>query len=132
MLFVSLLGIAQVDSGGVKQAISKLDNALIKQDSAALDILLDGKLSYGHSNGWVQTKKDVWTDFKNGTITYKKINTGSISCSAVGKDWMTVRMNTAVTGTRNGSDFELNLHVLQVWKKEKKGWQLVARQSTKL
>lgn len=123
---------AQADSVELKGVIQKLDNALIKQDSAVLELLLDKKLSYGHSNGWIQNKEDMWADFKSGRITYKKIESSNTSYSNSGKEWMMVRTNSLISGNANGKDFELNLHVLQVWKKEKKGWQLVARQSTKI
>ena len=132
LFFVSLSAISQVDTNEVKSVIQKLDQALINQDSTALDLLLDGKLSYGHSNGWIQDKKAIWTDFKTGKVSYSRIANSQLSMAPVGKEWVTVRMLCNISGTVEKKEFELNLHVLQVWKKDKKGWQLVARQSTKL
>lgn len=123
---------AQADSIELKAAVQKLEKALINRDSVSQDLLLDKKLSYGHSNGWIQTKEDVWKDGKSGKMIYTKIETDQWLVESIGKEWATVRTHTKVAGAVNGNAFDMTLHILQVWKKEKKGWQLVARQSTKL
>ncbi len=88
--------------------------------------------AYGHSNGWVQRKKDIINDLKNGKLVYSKIENSSVAIESIGKKWATVRTNTNAEGSANGTAFQLKLHVLQVWIDTKKGWQLLARQSTKL
>lgn len=132
LLFTSLIVLAQVDSVKLKNAMQKLDKALLEKDSLALTEVLYKDVSYGHSNGWVQTKKDVWDDFVSGKLTYKKIANSNSSIAAMNKKWATVRTNTAVDGKVNDKDFNMTLHVLQVWMKTKKGWQLFARQSAKI
>jgi hypothetical protein len=132
LLFTSLIVLAQVDSVKLKNAMQKLDKALLEQDSLALTEVLYKDVSYGHSNGWVQTKKDVWDDFVSGKLIYKKIANSNSSIAAMNKKWATVRTNTAVDGKVNDKDFNMTLHVLQVWMKTKKGWQLFARQSAKI
>ena len=103
LFFTSAIAFAQVDSVSLKEAMSNLDKALINKDQKALVQLLHQDVSYGHSNGWVQNNK-----------------------------WATVRINTNAEGKGNGNSFQFKLHVLQVWLKAKSGWQLLARQSTKL
>lgn len=132
LLFTSWIVIAQVDSVELKNAMQKLDKALLEKDSLILATVLHKEVSYGHSNGWVQSKKDVWNDFVSGKLIYNKIENNSSAIAAINKKWATVRMNTAAEGTVNGKSFNMTLHVLQVWMKTKKGWQLVARQSAKL
>ena len=132
LFFISLIVIAQVDSIGLKEAIRKLDKALIEKDSLILAAILHKDVSYGHSNGWVQTKNDLWNDFVSGKLVYKKIENSSITIAAINKSWATVRTNTSAEGTVNDKSFNLTLHVLQVWMKTNKGWQLMARQSAKL
>lgn len=123
---------AQDDSLALRGAIVKLDQALLKQDSAALDQLLDGKLSFGHSNGWVQTKQDVWNDFKEGRLDYLDLTTTEVKILQIGKELATVTMKVQAKGKLKEKEFDLKLTVLQVWKKDKKGWQLFARQSAKI
>ncbi len=132
LFFISWISVAQADSVSLKQLAAKLDRALLEKDSLALDRLLNRDVSFGHSNGWVQTKKEVWNDFKSGRLTYKKIDTKSMVVPSIGRNWATVRTNTDVEGTVGGKDFKMTLHVLQVWRREGKSWQLFARQSSKI
>ncbi len=132
LLFTSWIVVAQVDSVELKDAMQKLDKALLEKDSLVLSAVLHKEVRYGHSNGWVQSKKDVWNDFVSGKLIYNRIENNSSVIAAISKKWATVRMNTAAEGAVNGKSFNMTLHVLQVWMKTKKGWQLVARQSAKL
>jgi hypothetical protein len=133
IFFTSLVSIAQVDSVSLKEAMSRLDRALVDKDEKALVQLLHKDASYGHSNGWVQNKNDIINDLKTGKLIYDKIENTSISIVAIDKNWATVRTDTNAQGKSTTiPSFELKLHVLQVWLKTKNGWQLLARQSTKL
>ena len=131
LLFTSLILVAQVDSVGLKEAMRTLDKALMEKDSIALSKLLHNNVSFGHSNGWVQIGKEVWNDLASGKLLYKRIDNSYTTIAAIDKKWATVRMNIAAEGKVNDKDFVLSLHVLQVWMKTKRGWKLLARQSTK-
>ncbi|HET9824149.1 MAG TPA: nuclear transport factor 2 family protein [Chitinophagaceae bacterium] len=133
LLFISLAGIAQVDSISLKNAVAELDKALVNKDEKALVQLLHPNVSYGHSNGWVQSKADIISDLRSGKLTYDKIDNTSLAIVAINNNWATVRTNTNATGRSTAvPTFELKLHVLQVWLKTESGWQLLARQGTKL
>ena len=133
LLFVSAISFAQVDSVSLKQAMSNLDKALVTKDEKALVQLLHAEVSYGHSNGWVQNKTDIINDLKSGKLIYDRIENTSVNIVAINNNWATVRTSTNATGRSTTiPTFELKLHVLQVWLKTKNGWQLLARQSTKL
>jgi len=132
LFFTSLVGIAQVDSISLKNAMKKLDKALIEKDYSALQMVLHNDVSYGHSNVWVQNKNDIINDLKSTKLVYSKIENNDVILVAISKDWATVRTNTNAEGSVSGTAFNLKLHVLQVWIKAKDGWQLLARQSTKL
>lgn len=132
LFFTSLDLAAQVDSTGLKVAMKKLDQALLEKDAMVLASLLHKDASFGHSNAWVQSRQDVLDDGKTGKLVYSKIENSSVRIVAINKKWATVRSNTNAEGVANGNAFKLTLHVLQVWVKTKKGWQLMARQSTKI
>jgi Domain of unknown function (DUF4440) len=133
LLFVASMSFAQVDSARLKQAMSDLDKALVTKDEKALVQLLYPEVSYGHSNGWVQSKTDIINDLKSGKLIYDKIENTSVTIVAINNNWATVRTSTNAVGRSTTiPTFELKLHVLQVWLKTKSGWQLLARQSTKL
>jgi hypothetical protein len=132
LLFINLIVFAQLDSVGLKDAMKKLDKALVEKDFSTLQSLLHNDVSYGHSSGWVENKQDIINDLKSGKLVYNKIDNSSVMIVAINKDWTTVRTITNAEGAVNETAFQLKLHVLQVWIKTKSGWQLIARQSTKL
>src|SRR5258705_13541573 len=132
LFFTGLISVAQTDTVSLKDAMSGLDKALLNKDEKALQQLLHKDVSYGHSSGWVQNKNDIMADFKSGKLVYNKLENSAVIIVAQNKKWATVRMNVNAEGELDHKTFQLKLHVLQVWMKTKKGWQLFARQSTKL
>jgi len=132
LFFTNLIAVAQVDSVGLKDAMQKLDKALLQKDEVVLKSVLHKDVSYGHSNGWIQSKEDILNDFKSGKLTYNKIENNSSAIVRIDKKFATVKTNTNAEGSVNGTAFKLTLHVMQFWIKTKKGWQLIARQSAKL
>ena len=131
-LFTTQNSFAQIDSVGLKYAMLQLDKALLQKDETVLKSVLHQDLSYGHSNGWVQSKSDVLNDFISGKLTYSKIENNSSAIIVITKEYATVKTDTNAEGAVNGTAFNLKLHIMQFWIKTKKGWQLIARQSTKL
>ena len=123
---------AQGDSVGLKEVMRQLDQALLQKDEAVLSSALHKEVSYGHSNGWIQSKRDILDDFKSGKLVYNKIENNSSAIVNISKRYATVKTNTNAEGAVNGTVFKLTLHVMQFWIKTKKGWQLIARQSAKL
>jgi hypothetical protein len=122
---------AQIDSVGLKNAMQQLDKALLQKDEKILQTVLHKEVSYGHSNGWIQNKNDILNDFTSGKLTYDKIENNSSAIVTISKKYATVKTNTNAEGMVNGTAFNLKLHIMQFWVKNKKGWQLIARQSAK-
>jgi len=123
---------AQIDSVGLKNTMQQLDKALLQKDETVLRSVLHDDLSFGHSNGWIQSKSDILNDFTSGKLTYNKIENNSSAIVKINKKYATVKTNTNAEGAVNGTAFKLTLHIMQFWIKTKKGWQLIARQSAKL
>jgi len=131
-LLIAKSSFAQIDSIGLKNAMQQLDKALLQKDETVLKSVLHKDLSYGHSNGWIQSKSDILNDFTSGKLTYSKIENNSSTIIVINKEYATVKTNTNAEGVVNGTAFKLTLHIMQFWIKTKKGWQLIARQSAKL
>jgi len=131
VLFLFNNSFAQIDSIGLKTAMQQLDKALLQKDETVLRSVLHDDLSFGHSNGWIQSKSDILNDFTSGKLTYNKIENNSSAIVKISKQYATVKTNTNAEGTVNGTAFKLTLHIMQFWIKTKKGWQLIARQSAK-
>ena len=131
VLFLFNSSFAQIDSIGLKTAMQQLDKALLQKDETVLRSVLHDDLSFGHSNGWIQSKSDILNDFTSGKLTYNKIENNSSAIVKISKQYATVKTNTNAEGTVNGTAFKLTLHIMQFWIKTKTGWQLIARQSAK-
>ncbi|TMI96141.1 MAG: nuclear transport factor 2 family protein [Bacteroidetes bacterium] len=132
VLFLFNSSFAQIDSVGLKNAMQQLDKALLQKDEVVLKSVLHKDVSYGHSNGWIQSKDDILNDLKSGKLIYNNIENNSSAIVKISEKYATVKTNTNAEGSVNGTAFKLTLHIMQFWIKTKKGWQLIARQSAKL
>jgi Domain of unknown function (DUF4440) len=126
--FVSIGSFAQFN---VQENMKFLDEALVKKDTSALNRLLHEKLSYGHSNGWIESKQDVIADLLNGKLGYTAIESKGLSSQQTG-DITIVRAESKIKYVMDGKEGELKLHVMQVWMRVGLQWQLIGRQSTKV
>ncbi len=130
-LTVTIVGRAQTDTADVLKAMQKMENAFVNKDGISLNALLHPDLAYGHSNTWVQSKNEVVADMASGKTVYQKFENLSMSIS-IHKKYATVKERVIVEGVANGNNFKINLFVLHLWVKNKKGWQLLSRQGVKL
>lgn len=131
-LFATVFSFAQIDSVSLKKAMADLDKALINKDEKTLTQILNADVSYGHSNGWVQTKTDIINDLKSGKLSYDKLENISENVVAINNNWATVRTTTNAEARMNENSIQIKLQILEVWIKAKTGWQLIARQGIKL
>ncbi|MDF2385261.1 nuclear transport factor 2 family protein [Nostoc ellipsosporum NOK] len=126
-----LLSAGQNDTALIKKAMLRLDQALLDRDSITLSQLLHPQLTYGHSNGWVQSREEVWNDGVTGKLHYSIIRPETMATFGITETTITARQLIYVEGTVSEKQFAMHLQVLQTWIKTKKGWQLLARQSVK-
>ena len=131
LFFVSGFSYAQQDTSAVLKVVIEMRVSLVQKQEAVLEKLLHPAITFGHSSGWVQGRTDVFRDMKSGFLVYKAYDAQSTEITINGK-YATVKERVAVEGNRNGTDFKMNLFVLQLWVKEKKGWKLLQRQSAKI
>lgn len=130
-LLLSIGVMANPDTLQLHQSIAQLNMALLKKDTIQLKQLLHQKLTYGHSNGWVQNKQDMVADFVSGKIEYRTIE--ATNAAIVWENNIaSVRNEAEVEGTVNGTAFKMKLHIVQVWVWKQKKWLLLSRQSVKL
>jgi hypothetical protein len=113
VLFLFNNSFAQIDSIGLKNTMQQLDKALLQKNEKVLQSVLHKDLSYGHSNGWIQSKGDILNDFTSGKLTYSKIENNSSAIIVINKEYATVKTNTNAEGVVNGTGFKLTLHIMQ-------------------
>ncbi len=132
LLFISCTVFAsKPDTAGLRKAVLKLNKALVEKDSATLKKLLHKKVTYGHSNGWVETKRDVIGNLFSGTLVYNNLEQHPLTMTVEEDNVAIVRSDLGIDVTYDGQPIKMKLHVMQVWIKKKKGWLLLGRQSAK-
>lgn len=104
---------------------------LIQKQRDSLDLLLDNRLMYIHSNGWTQSKVEVFDDMQSGKLVYKHVDIDATQVRLYG--------NTAIVtgtgrfqGSREDKEFDLPLSYTEVYVKKGKRWLLVSRHSNRL
>ncbi len=131
LLSFSLCVFAQADSVSLKKAVADFNKALIAKDSLMLKKIVNDNISYGHSNGWIQTKRDLIDDLYSGKIVYNVIDQYFDGIVIEGNT-AAVREVANMNVEMGGKPLQFKLKVLQVWVYKKKGWQLLSRQSVKI
>ncbi|MBK8954172.1 MAG: nuclear transport factor 2 family protein [Saprospiraceae bacterium] len=115
----------------LNQQILLLHSALVSGDSATLDLLLDSKMTYGHSNGWIETKQELIENNRNRRLIYNSIEEDSIVIFETGHTAI-ARFNAVILGQLEDKKFHLKLGVCQTWMWANNRWKMLARQAVKL
>jgi Domain of unknown function (DUF4440) len=126
----SLVVAASADEAAVAQAIEAMRKAVLEQNKTQLEALCAEELSYGHSDGRVETK----AQFINGVMTRKAIvkslTLSDHTIAIVGND--AIARHTWVSESEtDGKPTTTKIGVLQVWQKQGGAWKLLARQSVR-
>jgi ketosteroid isomerase-like protein len=116
------------DEAAVNAAIDNLTKAMVAADKAGMEALVSDHLSYGHSSGVVQDKKDFVEVIASKKTVYKTI-TLSDATVAVDGSIAVARHTFTAEVMADGKELKPKLGVLQVWQKEGGSWKLLARQS---
>jgi len=132
LLTVSLTMFAQNDAEKqVANTIEQLRKAMVDADSAQLVNLTAPALSYGHSSGKVQNKKEFIEKIVDGSSDFVTMD--------LTEQTITISDNIAIVRHRldaktndAGKPGEVHLYILLIWQKQKTGWKLLARQAVKI
>ena len=119
------------DEKAVADAVEQLRIAMINADQAILEKLVDEKLSYGHSSGHIDNKKEFVEKIVSGASDFVTIDLTEQTIS-ISDDIAIVRHTLSAKTNDGGKPGEVHLKVMLVWQKQKKGWILLARQAIKL
>jgi len=129
-LFIAVCCNAQTDEEKLTTTLKEFHQALVNKNTASINQQTDKVLSYGHSNGWIQTKADVIKDLETGYIVYHSYKEDSLNIVMNG-NMANARFVADVNATLKGSTVNFHLKVLEVWVKKGKRWILFARQAVK-
>lgn len=128
--FSALAAVAQTDEEKLTVTIKEFHQALVAKNTVSINQQTDKALSYGHSNGWVETKNDMLKNLETGYISYQSYKEDSINVVLNGS-MANVRFIADIGATMKGTASVYHLKVLEVWVKKGKRWVLFARQAVK-
>jgi ketosteroid isomerase-like protein len=120
------------DAAAVAEAVAALTKAMLTADKAKLESLVADQLSYGHSGGAIQDKKEFVDVIATKKSVYKSIELSKQTVAVAGSNAIVRHAWESESGTGDGKWNVSKIGVLQVWQKEPSGWKLLARQAFKV
>jgi len=130
LLFSFVFANAQNEEEKLTTALKEFHQALVNKNTTSINQQTDKALSYGHSNGWVETKADVIKDLETGYLVYHSYKEDSLTIT-INETMANARFVADIKATMNGNDTNVHLKVLEVWVKKGKRWILFARQAVR-
>ncbi len=130
LLFTFVFANAQTEEEKLTTTMKEFHQALVAKNTVSINQQTDKALSYGHSNGWVETKADMIKDMETGYISYQSYKEDSLNITINGS-MANARFVADISATLNGRITINHLKVLEVWVKKGKRWLLFARQAVK-
>ena len=104
---------------------------MVNKKLDSLNTILDERIVYVHSNGWVQNKKEIIEDLKSGKLVMNSVIVTE-AVARVYKGFVIINGKGVFNVIVDGNAVEINLLYSEVYAKREKGWLLVSRQATKL
>lgn len=120
------------DEKAVAEAVEALTKAMIDVDRAKLEALTSDRLSYGHSAGRIENKKEFIDSLASRASAFRRIDLGDQTISLTENEAIVRHLMTGETVNPSGQATPVRVGVLQVWQKQGGGWLLLARQAYRL
>lgn len=130
LCFITVVAAAQTDEVKLTATIKEFHQALVDNNLVSINQQTDKVLSYGHSNGWVETKADMIKNLETGYMNYNSFKEDSLQVMINGT-MAHARFIADINVTRDGSTNTYHLKVLEVWVRKGKRWILFARQAVR-
>lgn len=115
----------------VSEAETRRFEAMTKGDVAALDGLLAEELTYTHSTGQVETKRQFLDDVRSGRLKYEFIAPEDVLVRVYGTTAVATGRARIQVRTQ-GQEMGIQIRYTDVYVKRAGRWKLVAWQSTRL
>lgn len=129
---VSINSFAQSkDTNAVSLAVEELRMAMVEANKTSLEQLTADSLSYGHSSGRVENKKEFIENIATGKSDFVTIDLTEQSISITHNVAVVRHVLNAATND-SAKPGTVKLKVLLVFEKQKGRWKLLARQAVKL
>jgi ketosteroid isomerase-like protein len=131
LLLSGFAGAQANDEAAVKESVEILRKALFDADKAKLDQVASAQISYGHSDGRVETKEQFINGVMTRKQTVKSLAFPELKVAVVGNAAVARHIYLAES-ERDGKQTTTKIGALQVWQKQDGAWKLLARQGFRL
>lgn len=125
-----LMGQCQ-DSARLIRLVTKFHEALICDDYKTIKKLLSRDIQYTHSNGWIESRREVIKNLKSNYIIYHTISMDSFKTQFTA-DGFVVEFLSNVSLTLKEKPISIGLHVFQHWNYKNRKYTMTARKSVKI
>jgi ketosteroid isomerase-like protein len=113
---------------GALAAMEAFKTATIAKDGAALNKLLADDLTYTHSAGQEQTK----AQYIEATVSGKSVVEALVFTGTTVRTYGNIALVKGRVDLSHSKTNVVHMNILHVWRHGPQGWQLVARQATRL
>ncbi len=104
---------------------------IINKQYDSLIKLMDDRIQFVHSNGWIQSKKDVLDDLHSGKLNYQKITIREASARLYNSSAIVLGLG-AFEGINGDKPFSLELRYTEVYIKTGNQWKLASRHANRM
>jgi len=114
----------------VAQAVDHLTDAMLHKNITQLQTLTAESLTYGHSSGKIQNKKEFIADIETGKSAFKTLEMQNQTITVSG-DVALVRHHFSAQALKGTEVVPTEIENFQIWQKQDGKWLLVGRQAFK-
>ena len=111
--------------------MKEFHQALVNKNKMILDKFTHPDLSYGHSNGWLETKTDIIKDNQTGYLIYESYKEDSIKTTVVDHVAYIRFIADIRAGFKDQEIKDNHLKVVEVWIRENDAWKILVRQAVR-
>lgn len=101
MLVSATLMAQQKEEQMLRMQMKRFDQGLLRKDTLMLRETTHPDVSYGHSNGWIENRRELTADLFNGKIEYRLIEPKEAAITIAGETGIVrydVEINAALEG----------------------------------
>ncbi|MBL0269079.1 MAG: nuclear transport factor 2 family protein [Chitinophagaceae bacterium] len=131
LLMQAVVTLGQTDEQKLTVTMKEFHQALVSGNTVSINQQTDKVLSYGHSNGWVETKTEMISNLETGYTKYFSIKEDSVTVQINGNMANLRFVGDYNVALKGGTPVTYHLKVLEVWVRKGKRWILFARQAVR-
>jgi ketosteroid isomerase-like protein len=131
LLFALTAGAQNNDEVEIAKAVEYLRKAMVDADRTALEKISADMLSYGHSSGLVENKKEFVEKIASGVSDFVTIELTNQTIAVSGLTAI-VRHELHARTNDGGKPGEAHIRILLVMQKQSGNWVMLARQAVKI